>query len=61
MPDTKIDFDNPVPLPDEEDEGTLAAIDRAIKSADEGRAIPLEEVRKMIPKWIAKFESRQRR
>jgi predicted transcriptional regulator len=39
------------------DAETLAAIDRGIKAADEGRAVPLEEVRKMIPKWISKFES----
>ena len=40
------------------DAETLAAIDRGIKAADEGRAVPLEEARKMIPKWISKFESR---
>jgi predicted transcriptional regulator len=39
------------------DAETLAAIDRGIKAADEGRTVPLEEVRKMIPKWISKFES----
>ena len=43
----------------EEDEETLAAIDRGIKAADEGRTVPLEEVRKMIPEWIRKFESRE--
>jgi len=32
-----------------EDEETLAAIDRGIKAADEGRIVFLEEVRKMIP------------
>jgi predicted transcriptional regulator len=42
----------------EVDAGTLAAIDRGIKDADEGRTVPLEDVRKMIPKWISKFESR---
>jgi predicted transcriptional regulator len=41
-----------------EDEETLAAIDRGIKAADEGRTVSLEEVRKMIPEWIRKFESR---
>ena len=45
----------------EEDEETLAAIDRGIKAADEGLTVPLEEVRKMIPEWIAKFESRKPR
>ena len=34
----------------EVDAATLAAIDRGIEAADEGRTLPLEEVRKMIPK-----------
>jgi predicted transcriptional regulator len=41
----------------EVDAETVAAIDRGVKAADEGRTVPLEEVRKMIPKWISKFES----
>jgi len=57
----KIDFNEPAPLTDEEDDATLAAIDQGIKDADEGRTVPLEEVRKMIPKWISKFESRKKR
>jgi predicted transcriptional regulator len=36
---------------------TLAAIDRGIADADEGRTVPIEEVRKLIPEWISKFES----
>ncbi len=40
---------------------TLAAVDRGIKAADEGRTVPLEEVREMIPKWISKFKSQTRR
>ena len=51
----KIDFGASVPLTDEEDEATLAAIDRGIKDADEGRTVPLEEIRKRIPEWISKF------
>ncbi len=43
----------------EVDAETLAAIDRGIKAADEGRTVSLEEVRKMIPKWISKFESQK--
>jgi predicted transcriptional regulator len=43
------------------DAPTLAAIDRGIKAADEGRTVPLEEVQKMIPKWISKFKSQTRR
>jgi predicted transcriptional regulator len=57
----KIDFNEPAPLTVEEDDATLAAIDRGIKDADEGRTVPLEEVRKMIPEWISKFESRKKR
>jgi predicted transcriptional regulator len=45
----------------EVDAETLAAIDRGIKAADEGRTVPLEEAWKMIPKWISKFESQARR
>ena len=40
---------------------TLAAIDRGIKDADEGRTVSLEEVFKMIPQWISKFESQRPR
>jgi predicted transcriptional regulator len=45
----------------EVDARTLAAIDRGIQAADEGRTVPLEEVRKMIPKWISRFVSQSRR
>jgi predicted transcriptional regulator len=41
----------------EVDAETLAAIDRGIQDADEGRKVSIDEVRKMIPKWISKFES----
>lgn len=43
------------------DPETLAAIDRGIKDADEGRIVSIDEARQMIPKWISKFESRNRR
>ena len=39
------------------DAKTLAAIDRGIADADAGRVVPLEEVRKLVPQWISKFES----
>ena len=45
----------------EVDAETAAAIERGIKAADEGRTFSLDEVRKMIPEWISKFESRKRR
>jgi predicted transcriptional regulator len=43
------------------DDETLAAIDRGIKDADEGRTVPIDEVCKMIPEWISKFESQKPR
>ena len=42
----------------EVDEETLAAIDRAIKAADEGRVVPLEEVRRRMQEWRTKSSSR---
>ena len=54
-------FNLPVTEEVEVDADTLAAIDRGIKDADEGRTVPLEEVRKMIPQWISTFESQKRR
>jgi predicted transcriptional regulator len=41
----------------EEDEATLAAIDRGIRSADEGRVVPLEEVRQRMNRWLTKSSS----
>jgi predicted transcriptional regulator len=38
------------------DAETLAAINRGLKDADEGRAVPIEEVREMIPKWCEKMQ-----
>jgi predicted transcriptional regulator len=43
------------------DAETLAAIDRGIKDADAGRTVSLDEVRKLIPQWISKFESQKQR
>jgi len=56
--DLKLDV--PVTEEVEVDADTLAAIDRGIKDANEGRTVPIEEVRKMLPEWISKFESRKR-
>lgn len=50
----KTDFSESGAILEEEDAVTLAAIDRAVKSADEGRLIPLEEVRRRISKWPTK-------
>jgi predicted transcriptional regulator len=58
-----VDLKLQVPATDdvEVDAETLAAIDRGIKDADEGRTVSIDEVRKMIPQWISKFESQQPR
>ena len=58
-----VDLKLQVPATDEVsvDAETLAAIDRGIKDADEGRTTSIDEVRKMIPQWISKFESQQPR
>lgn len=45
-------FEEATPIPEEEDESTLEAIDRGLKAADEGRVVPLDEVRKRIEKWL---------
>jgi predicted transcriptional regulator len=58
-----VDLKLQVPATDEVnvDAETLAAIDRGITDADEGRTVPLDDVRKMIPKWISRFESQKPR
>jgi predicted transcriptional regulator len=61
MGDTTLDLNQPIPLTEEEDEETLAAIDRGIKDAEEGRTVSIDEARKMIPVWISKFDTRNRR
>ena len=37
----------------EVDAETAAAIERAIRAADQGRVVSAEEVRKLIPQWIS--------
>ena len=57
---SELDLTKPVPLT-EENEETLAAIDQGIRDADEGRVTPLEEVEQILPKWISKFSSPNKR
>ena len=45
----------------EVDNNTVAAIDRGILAADEGRLVSSEEVRKLIPQWISKFSTPDQR
>jgi len=58
---SRINFDDPTPIDEEEDEETLAAIDEGIGDAEAGRTVPLEEVRKLLPKWITASSSRKER
>ena len=58
-----MDLKLQIPVTDkvEVDPETLAAIDRGIEDADEGRTVCIEEVRQTIPQWISKFESHKPR
>ena len=57
----KFEFENPLPMMDDEDEQTLAAIDEGIRDAEAGRIVPAEEVRKLLPKWITDSPTRKKR
>ena len=37
------------------------AIERAIDAADQGRVVPSDEVRKLVPQWISKFSIQNQR
>jgi predicted transcriptional regulator len=43
------------------DAETVAGIERGVADADAGRTVPIEDVRKLIPEWISKFESQKPR
>jgi predicted transcriptional regulator len=54
-------FDGPPPIDDEEDEETLAAVDEGIRDAEAGRTVSIEEVRRLLPEWLAVASSRKAR
>jgi len=58
---SRIDFDRPAPIDEEEDEETLAAIDEGILDAEAGRTVPMEEIRRLLPKWITASSSHKGR
>ena len=55
------DIEKPIPVTDDEDEATLAAIDEGIRDAKAGRSVPAEEVRNLLPKWITGSSTRKER
>jgi predicted transcriptional regulator len=58
---SRINFQDPTPLDEEEDEETLAAIDEGSRDAEAGRAVPIEQVRRLLPEWITASSSRKER
>jgi len=50
----KLELDQPVPVADEEDAATLAAIDEAAAQLDAGQGIPLAKLREEISKRCSK-------
>jgi len=57
----KFDLESPAPVPDEEDEETLAAIEEGIQDAEAGRVAPAEKARELLPKWTTASSTRKRR
>ena len=50
----ELELDHPVPLTEEEDAATLAAVDEAAAQLDAGQGIPLEKLRKEISERCSK-------
>jgi predicted transcriptional regulator len=57
MAEAHLDLNAPNAMTDDEDEGTIAAIRRGVRDAEDGRVTPIEEVEKMLPQWISKSSS----
>jgi predicted transcriptional regulator len=57
----KFDLEKPVPVVDDEDEKTLAAIDEGLRDAEAGRTTSSEDVRKLMPQWISDSSTRKGR
>jgi predicted transcriptional regulator len=50
----ELKMDHPVPLTEEEDEATLAAIDQGIEEANEGLVVSAEEARQRVRQWLSR-------
>lgn len=57
----EFELEKQAPVVDDEDRTTLAAIDAGIQDAKAGRTTPLEQVRKLLPRWITAPSSRKER
>ena len=57
----EFEFEKPVPVKDDEDETTLAAIDEGLRDAKAGRTVSLSQLRKLLPKWITNSSSPKNR
>ena len=57
----KKDFQTSAHILDDEDEETLTILKQRVKSADQGRLVTSEEVRKQMNKWLAKSSTTERR
>lgn len=55
--DVKFDLNESIPVLEDEDKSTLDAIDRGIRSADEGRVVTIEKVRQTMKTWLTKSSS----
>jgi predicted transcriptional regulator len=57
----ELKLDHPVPMTEEEDDATLAAIDQGIQDADEGRVVSAEEARQRVQQWLSKSSTPKKR
>jgi predicted transcriptional regulator len=57
----EIELEKQARVVDDEDQATLAAIDEGIRDSKAGRTTPLEQVRKLLPRWITASSSRKER
>jgi hypothetical protein len=55
----EFELEDTVPVLDDEDAETLAAIDEGVRDVEAGRTVPSEEVRKLLPKWTSSSSSIQ--
>lgn len=55
------DFEQPIPIVDDEDESTLAAIDRGIEDAKSGLVVSDGHLRELLPKWISMSSTPKKR